>query len=290
MNISNIKIYENQDQAPAKTLVIAHWYARCWNYYSEISKKIIEQTPHKRVLTFDFPGHDKGKSDLSFSGSLDRLSEVLQFVQSEYWNNTEIWWHSYGAFITAFLLNNNHQLDLDIRKSIQKLYLSSLPISMENKHPFTKYAEKKIWKKNHQEMCEWLLIHKIKKLRTCVQDWNLVFWDLNIPDWSKFTQEFLDLPTLKEINNIEIPTTIIRARVDAVLWLYTHKNKQWNIWFITSPIHTASAWDYHELNDKFTDQQTCIINWARHWMQVPSTHTLNKNKKQVDQLIEILST
>ena len=47
------------------------------------------------------------------------------------------------------------------------------------------------------------------------------FGDLIISDWPEYVREFWSMPSMDEMDDVKISTTLVRARADFILWVWT---------------------------------------------------------------------
>ncbi len=289
---TQISIYQNDILEHKKTLIVAHWFFRNGDFYSEVIKNILSQWTYDRVISFDFPWHDNGNSDISFPQSIQKLTEVIDYIKSNYDSSINIWWHSYGWLVATHLINNNPHLNQKWNNNIDQLFLSSLPVSMKVNDILHKIATKAIWQKKHQEIYRWLKNKKI--FSKYINNGNIILWDLTITDWGDFLHQYKQIPSLDNIGKIIVSTTQIRARVDTVLWLVSIQEPNDPLYFSAIPpnnLNLASKSErYNSLTNKFIHGTTKVIASTGHWIGVPETHkrTPDKWRSPIKQLIQTI--
>lgn len=273
---NTLKIYENSsNQDNDNSLVIAHWYGRCWKFYRNIILKILEFEKYKRVINFDFPWHWSQLNWISFENSKDFLYSALKFARNNCDWDVVLWWHSYWAFISSCLADKNSDKNID--DFVGHLILSSLPFSM-NWHKYMNML--KMVKNPHEKVIKWRLFNVFVKMWLfSVENWIIKCGDLFIPDLNEYIKELLSMPGLEKISQIEIPTTLIRARVDEILGLITINWK--SFW--------PRTWVYNKIHEKFLNLKEIVTLWEWHWLWVQKIEkNPNYNSRQIRELIKTI--
>lgn len=264
------------------TLIAAHGYGRNGNFYAPILEESINSHGYNQAIHFNFPWHDWWKNEISFDMSIELLHAVLQETENLFWKNNILWGHSYGAFIASFLASR-----LWNQIPVLHMVLSSLPFAMNNQF-LTKLARNTIGNRSHEEMLDWKPV-KARNEKLWVE-WKMIFWDLTIQNWPYYVDEFWSMPSLLELKegSISTPTTLVRARVDAILNIYARK--------VANGIHciwkSAETQWFQTLHRIFSTAEYEVIPWAWHGIKVPKTHNSNAEKwpQQVKSLLKILES
>lgn len=262
------------------TLIASHWYWRNWNFYTPVLQEALRIWNYKQAVSFNFPWHDDGQNEISFQGSLELLEAVLEESQELFWDNSVIWWHSYWAVVSSFLA---WSLWKDTW-GLKNLILSSLPYSLNNQM-LTGLAKNTIGKRTHQGMLDWPPVKRMNSRKWV--NWKLIFGDLTISDWPHYVEEFWSMPSMSDCPPVSTPTTIIRARVDFILCIYS-RIKKWEIQYFWKK--QEIEW-FKNLDTKFQNLAHEIIPWWGHGLKVPTTIKRGPHEwpKQVKALLKIIT-
>jgi len=262
---ATMKIFKDVCWWEWRTLIAAHWYGRNGDFYSPSVCSCVESTAYDTWVVFDFPWHDDGKTQISFEHSIERLQSVIEECRELFWDNNVIWWHSFWAFIASFLAS---ELWVEYQ-GIEHMILSSLPYSMNNQK-LTWLARNTIWKRSHEDFLKWWPIQRLDS-KWKVVDGNVKIWSITINDWPQYVREFSSFPQFSEIDSIKVPTTIVRARVDFILWVCSIL-KDSHIQYFWKPQEVKG---FREVDSKFENARHAVIPWWWHGLKVPKTHWAN---------------
>lgn len=268
------KILKDENIKTGKTLVVAHWYFRNWDFYKNISKKILEEWVYDEIVLFDFSWHDWWKTEMSFNKSLNRMERIIKDLDNK---SISIWWHSYWSLISSFITKMSEHQNYDSKK-IDNLILTSLPYSI-NEQLVTQKLMPRLYNKENKNL-KWFPKKAIN------EEWYLNIWELTVKDIWKYSKNFMNFPTLEHLWEIYTPTKIVRARVDVVLGIWTLIDKDWKPRFIWTK---EIVKNYEELQKYFLNVKNYSINFWWHWLKVPETNKDSKLwKSHYQKLIDII--
>ncbi len=277
-----LNIFEDNSSSSNTTLIIAHWYGRNWEYYNNTALEILSKWKYKRVVSFDFPWHD-WETNISFDDSLGDLKTILECIQNQFNWKSIIWWHSFWAFVSAYL-SWQEGLEEWNKLGLSHMVLSSLPYSMNNQM-LTKLAKDTIWKRSHEEMLNWLPL-KLHRSISWRNNNSMKFWNLVISDWSEYVREFFSMPSVEDMSEVKVSTTLVRARADFILWVWTSLSESWVSYFWKQ----QEKRNFQSIESKFIDSETVVIPWGWHGLKVPTTHKTHPEKwpNQVKKLVQVI--